>query len=143
MNLYYDGEYRGAYLLSEKVEINKGRVDIHKLEEDFETANPDVTDFDALSVATDVTANGAAYVYCEGLNTPADYSGGYLLEMDTKPRAEAEKCYFRTKRNQYVVVKSPEFCSKDAMAYIAGYYQEYEGRHLRPRHESRDRQTAP
>lgn len=126
VNLYYDGEYRGAYLLSEKVEINKGRVNIHKLEDDFETANPDVTDFDALSVATDVTANGATYVYCEGLNTPADYSGGYLLEMDTKPRAEAEKCYFRTKHNQYVVVKSPEFCSKDAMAYIAGYYQEYE-----------------
>ena len=126
VNLYYDGEYRGAYLLSEKVEINKGRVDIHKLEDDFETANPDVTDFDALSVASGVTANGATYVYCQGLNTPEDYSGGYLLEMDTMARAQAEKCYFRTTHNQYVVVKSPEYCSAAAMEYIATYYQEYE-----------------
>ena len=31
VDLYYDGEYRGTYLLSEKTEINGGRVDIHDL----------------------------------------------------------------------------------------------------------------
>ena len=39
VNLYYDGEYRGCYLLSEKVEVGSGRVDITDLEELNEEAN--------------------------------------------------------------------------------------------------------
>ncbi len=125
VNLYYDGEYRGAYLLCEKVEIDKGRVDIEDLESSFEDANPDV-DFDSLPVSTAYTANGAKYIYCPGLKDPENISGGYLLEMDTAVRAQAEKCYLITTRNTHIVVKSPEFCSKTAMDYIASYYQEFE-----------------
>lgn len=125
VNLYYDGEYRGAYLLCEKVEINSGRVDVADLEEETENANPDV-DFDACEVKTGKTANGASYLYCEGLVSPENVTGGYLLEMDTAARASAEKCYFTTKRGQCVVVKSPEFCSKEQMDYISSYYQEFE-----------------
>lgn len=126
VNLYYDGEYRGAYLLCEKVEVGSGRVDIEKLEDLNEEANPDVEDFDDLTTATDKTENGATYIYCEGMNSPADVTGGYLLEMDTAARATAEKCYFITRRNQYVVVKEPEYCSAEEMSYIASYYQEFE-----------------
>lgn len=125
VNLYYDGEYRGAYLLCEKVEINVGRIDITDLEESIEDANPDV-DFDTLSVRSASTANGATYYYCEGLTTPENFSGGYLLEMESASRAQAEVCYFITTRGQSVVVKSPEYCSKEVMDYIAGWYQEYE-----------------
>ena len=126
VNLFYDGEYRGSYLLCEKVEINPGRVDIADLEEETEKANEAVEDFDALSVKTGVTSNGATYVYCEGLTSPEDITGGYLLEMDTAARATAEKCYFITSRDQYVVVKSPEYCSKEEMDYIASHYQNFE-----------------
>ncbi len=125
VNLYYDGEYRGTYLLCEKVEIDKGRVDINDLEGDNEDANPEV-DFDALKVETATTANGAKYVYCDGMATPENYTGGYLLEMETAYRALAEKCYFITSRGNYVVVKSPEYCSKTEMDYIASYYQDFE-----------------
>ena len=126
VNLFYDGEYRGSYLLCEKVEINPGRVDIADLEKETEKANEAVEDFDALQVKTGVTSNGATYVYCEGLTSPESITGGYLLEMDTPYRATAEKCYFITTRNQYVVVKSPEYCSKEEMAYIAAHYQAFE-----------------
>lgn len=126
VNLYYDGEYRGAYLLCEKVEVGSGRVDIEKLEDLNEEANPDVEDFDDLTTATGKTENGATYIYCEGMASPADITGGYLLEMDTAARATAEKCYFITRRNQYVVVKEPEYCSAEEMDYIASYYQEFE-----------------
>ena len=126
VNLFYDGEYRGAYLLCEKVEINDGRVDIRDLEAENEAANPKISDFDALSVDVAKTANGARYIYCKGITNPADISGGYLLEMDVEYRAKAEKCYFVTSRNHYIVVKSPEYCSKEQMNYIASYYQELE-----------------
>ena len=121
VNLFYDGEYRGVYLLSEKVEVAKGRVDITDLEEINESVNPSITDYDSLVTATAQTGNGATYVYCEGLTSPEDITGGYLLEMDTAARATAEKCYFITSRDQYVVVKSPEYCSKEEMDYIASH----------------------
>lgn len=126
VNLYYDGEYRGLYLLCEKVEIKSGRVDIEDLEGAIEDANPDIDDFDALPVTKGTTANGASYLYCPDLKSPEDITGGFLLELETAARAVAEKCYIITSRNTYIVVKSPEYCSKEAMDYIATYYQEFE-----------------
>ena len=125
VNLYYDGEYRGVYLLCEKVEIQKGRVDVPNLEDAFELANPGL-DFDSLSTAQGKTLNGASYIYCPDLKTPESFTGGYLLEIDTAVRATAEKCYFITKRGTHVVVKNPEYCSQQAMDYIATLYQDFE-----------------
>lgn len=126
VNLFYDGEYRGAYLLSEKVQVGTGRVGITDLEKATELANPSITDWDSLSARTGKTKNGASYVYCDGVSAPENITGGYLLEMDTMIRAREEACYFLTTRGQYVVVKSPEFCSQAQMDYIASYYQEFE-----------------
>ena len=112
VNLYYDGEYRGCYLLSEKVEINSGRVDITDLEKLNEEVNEGV-DFGELPVETGKTANGATYLYCAGMNSPEDITGGYLLELEFDTRVEAEICRFITSRGQNVVVKSPEYASKE------------------------------
>ena len=125
VDLYYDGEYRGSYLLAEKVELGDGRVNITDLEEVNETANPEV-DIEAFPISVATTANGATYTYCEGMTSPEDITGGYLLEMDLGVRAVEEVSYFYTKRGEYVVVKSPEYASKEEMEYIATLYQEYE-----------------
>lgn len=125
VDLYYDGEYRGCYLLTEKVEVGGGRVDITDMEDLNEEANPGV-DLEDIPTATDVTSNGATYTYCVGMASPEDVTGGYLLEMDFQERMVEEICYFRTVRGQYIVVKSPECASKEEMAYIATLYQEYE-----------------
>lgn len=125
INLYYDGEYRGTYLLCEKVEVGSGRVDIEDLEGANEDSNPEI-DLEDLEVKVGVTEEGTSYTYCEGMTNPENYSGGYLLEMDTAVRAQAEVCYITTTRLHYIVVKSPEFCSKEEMEYIAKYYQNIE-----------------
>ena len=125
VNLYYDGEYRGCYLLSEKVEVDSGHVDITDLEELNEEANADV-DFEELPIELGKTANGATYTYCAGMISPEDITGGYLLEMELDIRVEEEICHFITTRGQNVVVKSPEFASKEEMDYIASLYQEWE-----------------
>lgn len=125
VNLYYDGEYRGCYLLSEKVEVGSGRVDITDLEELNEEAN-DGVDFGDLSVETGRTDNGATYHYCAGMASPEDVTGGYLLEMELYTRVEEEICYFTTTRGQNVVVKSPEYASREEMDYIASLYQAWE-----------------
>ena len=125
IDLYYDGQYRGSYLLSEKVEVGKGRVNITDLEGKNEEEN-DGTEIEELPIGNSTTENGAFFTYCENMKSPEDISGGYLLEMDYEYRALEEVCYFRTTRGQYVVVKSPEYASKEEMDYIASYYQEYE-----------------
>ncbi len=125
VDLYYDGQYRGTYLLSEKVEIGSGRVDIADLEDANEKANPEV-DLEKLPVKTGSTANGATFYYCDGMQDPEDITGGYLLEMDLPNRAAQEVCYFITSRGNHVVVKSPEFASKAQMDYIASLYQDFE-----------------
>lgn len=123
VDLYYDGEYRGNYLLSEKVEVGSGRVRVTDLEKINSEINGDKKDY---PVNTAVTENGAEFTYCDGMASPEDVTGGYLLEMDYEERAKEEICYFKTTRNQYVVVKNPEQASKEEMNYIASLYQEYE-----------------
>ena len=125
VDLYYDGEYRGMYMLTEKVEVGSGRVDVVDLEEENQLANSNIK-LDSFTVSNANTANGAFYTYCKGMKSPKDISGGYLLEMDYETRAKEEVCYIRTKRNMHIVVKSPEYASKEEMDYIASLYQEYE-----------------
>ncbi len=126
VDLYYDGEYRGSYLLTEKVEVGSGRVAVRDLEEGNEAANPDVQDLEDLPREVAVTENGATYTYCVGMASPEDISGGYLLEMELSYRTAEEACYFYTTRGNYIVVKSPEFASREEMDYIASLYQDYE-----------------
>ena len=125
VNLYYDGEYRGCYLLSEKVEIDSGRVDIADLEEQNEEAN-DGVDIEELPLEMGTTANGATYRCCADMRSPEDVTGGYLLELEISTRVEAEVCYFTTWRGRNVVVKSPEYASREEMDYIASLFQEWE-----------------
>ncbi|MBR3234818.1 MAG: CotH kinase family protein [Atopobiaceae bacterium] len=120
IDLYYDGEYRGSYLLTEKVEVKKGRVDIYDLEGAIEDAN-DGVDLETLPVKTATNSYGMEYSYVEGVQDPEDITGGYLLEVD-EAYYMTEFCWFNTSWG-HVVVKSPEFCSKDAVLYISEYFE--------------------
>lgn len=126
VDLYYDGEYRGSYLLSEKTEIGTGRVEVADLEGAIEKANPQVDDLDDLPTAQGVSQRGNRYQYVTGLTTPEDYSGGYLLELDFPARAQEEKSWFVSSSGKYVVCKSPEYLPQDAMEYISALWQDFE-----------------
>lgn len=126
VDLYYDGEYRGSYLLSEKTEVGTGRVEVADLEGAIEDANPQVDDLDSLPTAQGVSQRGNQYQYVTGLTTPEDYTGGYLLELDFSSRAKAEKSWFVSSSGKYVVCKSPEYLPQDAMEYISALWQDFE-----------------
>ena len=126
VDLYYDGEYRGTYLLTEKVEVSDGRVAVTDLEKAFEQFNPNVKDFDALPTAIGTNALGGSYQYVSGLTSPWDLSGGYLLEIDYEARATAEKSWFSTNRGTYVACKSPEYLSQTGADYVSSLFQQME-----------------
>ncbi len=130
VNLYIDGEYRGLYMICEKVQIDGNRIDISELEKDNEDANPDV-EFDTLSQKT-VTSGTVfknsiltSYTYTVGVKSPADITGGYIVELDNI-RGSSEPSRFTTKNGNTYVVKSPEFASKEEMEYIAALFADME-----------------
>ena len=122
IDLYYDGEYRGTYLLCEKVQIGSGRVDIEDLEDTLEDLNPDI-DNTQIIIGTNSYGNTISY----GLNVinPEDISGGYLIEHDN--RYQTEKSYFcvwNGSNYQYFVCKSPDIWSFEQANYISCLFQD-------------------
>ena len=130
VDLYYDGVYRGTYLVSEKNAVNKTGVDITDMEDAYAGVNAGYGS--NMTTATAENRYGQTYRYTTGLTEPANITGGYLLELNgAKLSGTPEPKYdeasgFMTARGSAMNVKSPEWCGKDAMAYISEYYQAFE-----------------
>ena len=130
VDLYYDGVYRGTYLVSEKNAVNKTGVNITDMEDAYADVNAGYGS--NMTTATAENQYGQTYRYTTGLTEPANITGGYLLELNgTKLSGTPEPKYdeasgFITGKGSAMNVKSPEWCGKDAMAYISEYYQAFE-----------------
>lgn len=122
VNLYYDGEYRGVYLLSEKNAVKDTGINITDLEAAYKDQNPEYGT--NMTTATGTNAYGESYTYTTGLTDPTDITGGYLLELNHDAPDEVNG--FVTKKGKGVNVKSPEWCGDAAMKYISEYYQAFE-----------------
>ena len=112
-DLYIDGEYRGLYMLTEKVQVGSTRVDI----EDLEKANEDANDGrsgDAFSIVKqtdgEVIENTilSYYTYASGMESPTDITGGYIVELDIN-RGLNEPSHFVTENGMVYTVKAPEY----------------------------------
>lgn len=127
VDLFLDGEYYGVYLLCEKVQIGKSRVNITDLEKENDKLN--ATYGSIVSVTSgELIDKGILreYRYIDGVTDPEDITGGYLVELDNN-NYRSEKCYFITTSGNAYVVKSPENASKAQMKYISeifGYMEE-------------------
>ena len=122
VDLYYDGEYRGTYLLGEKNSVGNSGIDITDMEDVYSQSNKNYGANE--TTATAENRFGATYQYTENLTEPDNITGGYLLELNLSGYDEASG--FNTTHGASVNVKSPEWCGKDAMKYISEYYQEFE-----------------
>lgn len=125
IDLYYDGEYRGSYLLCEKVQINSGRVDIQDLEADTEDLNPNYEDTE---IVEGKNSYGMTIRYGKGLTSPEDITGGYLIELEeSSSRYNTESAFFMVKdgnSTRVFVCKSPEIWSYDEANYFSCLIQD-------------------
>lgn len=140
VDLYYDGEYRGSYLLTDKVEVDDTGVDIQDLDGIIEELNEDTDAYENPAVVTktresggetDAKENSAGSLkYVENLVEPTLEEGtnhfGYLLELDFIYRYPNEQSGFVTDRGQAVVTKNPEYLTKETGLYISNFFQEFE-----------------
>lgn len=119
-DLYYDGEYRGTYMISEKVQIDSERIDITDAEALYEECNENYGSDAVIQKAKN--KYGKYYKYTEGLTEPEERS--FLLEMNG--RAGDEVNWFKLKSGLGINIKTPEYVGKNDGKYISEYVQEFE-----------------
>ncbi|MCL1854217.1 MAG: CotH kinase family protein [Clostridia bacterium] len=126
VDLYMNGEYRGTYLLIEKVEIGKGRVDIRDLEKATEQANG-VNKLDVYRRIGNNKYKRNAKKYYDIPVDPDDITGGYLIEYEgyNWRYSDAESA-IGTRRGAALTIKSPKYTSAAQMAYISDLLQRFE-----------------
>lgn len=124
VDLYLNGEYKGNYYVTEKVEVKGSRLSITDLEEATEIAN-DNEDLGSYETAWTDTTKAKQIP-----SNPGDITGGYLIERDFEDRflteVEINNSYFITEAKESFIVRSPEYASEDQIAYIDNYIQSVE-----------------
>ncbi|MBQ8080778.1 MAG: CotH kinase family protein, partial [Clostridia bacterium] len=112
------------YLLTEKVQVGKGRVEIFDLGEATEKANEaPLSDYPMIGSKTVVKGCGKYYdIPCD----LEDISGGYLMELDLEARYDSLSSAYVTERGQIISIKSPKYLSKAQFDYISALLQQME-----------------
>lgn len=125
VDLYADGSYRGTYQLSEKVQVQKQRVNITDLEEKTEALNSQELSKYTQGGTKDYALG--SYKYWNIPKNPSNITGGYLLQFQLCNRygGKAESG-FVTSRGQTVQIDAPEYASKAQVEYIRGFVQDME-----------------
>lgn len=140
VDVYYDGEYRGTYLLTEKVEIDKSRINISNTDDLIEDLNKGTPAYENPVVKTaSVSSKGkepmdgnqaGSFRYVDGLKEPAlpanSSHQSYLLEIDIIGRYAEEMTGFVTNKGQAITTKTPEYLTQSQGVFIAEFWQEFE-----------------
>lgn len=140
VDLYCNQIYMGSYQLSEKVELKSNRIDVNDAYENLEIANgtvdpttgiitpadfdtnpPAIGTYNANGGTVSASASNSATVgvrrYSTGINSPSDYTGGYLYELEISDRWITEGAGFCGYNRQGWVVKSADYATKDMVDY--------------------------
>lgn len=127
VDLYINGEYRGLYILTERMN-NGGSINVVDLEDYVTNESGELkTIRDYENSGKDAALNTGLHKYTYEKNAKidkdVDITGGYVLEVmcDTY-----EGCGFETKYGLDIAIKSPEVCTKAMVQYIAAYVQNFE-----------------
>ena len=118
VDVWVNGTYHGLYLLAEKPQIKKERMDLKDLEDETEKLNSRPMD-DSLRIirrSGDELPLVRAY---EIENNPADITGGYLFTIEKYARLRDYKIPgFRTKKELSIRIKEPTYPSMAQTEYL-------------------------
>ncbi len=115
VDLYINGEYRGNYLLCEKIDVGTNRVNIADLEKENETVFNTYEPYAETSMKGYLTDQPAL---------PPNITGGYIIEKDVT--IEDSSCGFVTDDKNCFVVTSPDNASLEEVTYISACFQNIE-----------------
>ena len=126
-DLYINGNYYGTYLLAEKIQLKKGRLEISDLEETLEELNGK----EVYENAKWRKGRGGEFAqslrYYDLPEEPEDVSGGYLLEIEKALHYKLMEnvAGFITDRTMRIVIKEPSHAGRRAVEYIASLVNDF------------------
>ena len=123
-DVWINGVYNGLYLLTEKVQIGRRRVNITDLEGETEKVNP--APFTPGKIAKTETGAFPLLRSYPDVKDPEDITGGYILTIEKKARmANYESVAgFRTQSDLNIHIKEPTYPSRAQAEYLFGRFTE-------------------
>lgn len=132
VDIYDNGEYMGSYLVTEKVDVGSSKLVKGESFEDLneDGAMDDGGKVDEATVEATYNFNGKNYAMkyakvspngdtSDASKYPYETDGKYLLEFEINERYTDEASWFTSPQGQNVVVKTPEFATKEQVTFIA------------------------
>lgn len=124
LSLYINGEYKGLYQMTNKVEVNKHTLNITDLDELNKQANPRPLDEYAL-----FDYEKEPYE-CKGAlleSDPEDISGGYLIDNSgLYVFYDKSESGFVSNAGDAIRIRSPKYASLNEVEYISNLYNQME-----------------
>lgn len=122
VDVYINGTYQGCYLLTEKIAVATGRMEIGDLEDKTEMVNEQpLWEYPRYIVGE---SQRKGYMIPEN---PQDISGGYLLEVEIYTyRYDEENSGFITSNGVPIVISAPNYASAEQVEYISSLVQAFE-----------------
>ena len=117
-DVWINGNYNGLYLMTEKIQIGKGRIDITNLEEATEQVNP--SPFNAGKLKMEKPSGLSFLRSYPKVKDPKDITGGYIFTIEKHARLrDYLRPGFKTKDQLSIRIKEPTYPSKKQTAYLA------------------------
>ncbi len=124
VDLYLNNGYFGSYLLTEKREIDNGRLDITSLEEATEALNEQPLETMPTFGERLYSRNGSKGAILP--NEPEDITGGYLILGNSRVYYAGEVGGFVSSQGQAFTFDSPKYVSEKQVAYMQNLMQRIE-----------------
>ena len=124
-DVWLNHSYFGEYILTERIEIAKHRIDVYDLEEATEAVNSAKPETYPRAGAQKLKYG--QFKYFDIPNDPEDITGGYILEYENyQPRYSGDPSAYTTTRGKVLLIKEPEAASYAQAQYISRFIQGYE-----------------
>ena len=130
-DVWINGNYNGLYLITEKIQIGKGRIDITNLEKATEKVNPEP--FEAGKIGVDRSSVYPLLRSYPGVADPEDITGGYIFTVEKHARLRDYTVPgFRTKKELSIRIKEPTYPSRGQAEYLFGRVSEMQAAMMAP-----------
>ena len=120
IRVFVNGDYRGLYQMTNKIEPNKAFLPIHNLEKENKRLNGERLR------SLQVEERDQIYAYSLSHN-PENITGGYIIDHHgLSGHGAGKSCGFYSENGQCVRLKSPQNASFEEVKYLASIYNRIE-----------------